>query len=428
MRRRARLALPDLSFCVLVTSVTIILSALFQRPLTINGGLGWDGVSYTRIATSCWHVPIVADPPFVYRVGGPCVAALLSSQPVEGMFRANVLAAVAAIVLLALYLPGQVADRRVRYALLAAYVVYWQGPLRIAWWGPAELTDAWLHLFLIAGLLALESRRKTIWVAAIVLVGGLFREAVMVLALALLVQELPDVKKAIRTAWPALMTAGVSLLITRLVGHPSYKFGFVSTALNWVYTKTPPQLVHATFVAFGPMLALLVAFPEAPRRWLIERKDIALTLMVLLLLAWFGGGDTDRLLYWSAPIVLVLVGKSIESVEWAQLKGPLALVVAAQMLSERVLLTTPDSWSNAPRAWPLLTPVRAQWNRLLMSMTPDVKMGMLAICEYLALTATLAWWLRHALVTARGGSTSREREEASGLAGVSLTDASRPAT
>src|SRR4029453_16577894 len=72
----------------------------------------------------------------------------------------------------------------------------------------------------------------------------------------------------------------------------------------------------------GPPCAHLAGFPGQ-----------AMMLALVLGLAGVGGSDTDRFLMWGAPIVLVLIGKAAESVNWASVTGAAVLLLIAQLLS-----------------------------------------------------------------------------------------------
>ena len=127
---------------------------------------------------------------------------------------------------------------------------------------------------------------------------------------------------------------------------------------------------------------------------LLKFPDHAVMLALVLVLAWIGGSDTERFLIWGAPIVLVLIGKAAEQVEWSRAKGAAVVLLTGHILNGRWLLPIPPDFVEAPaRVWPVLTPLSATSYLLLYAQTPDRVMGAVALAQYLALSAAIAAWL-----------------------------------
>jgi hypothetical protein len=155
-----------------------------------------------------------------------------------------------------------------------------------------------------------------------------------------------------------------------------------------------PTYLLAIFITYGPALALLAVGWPAVKAQLVKFPDHAMMLALVLVLAWLGGSDTERFLVWGAPIVLVLIGKAAEQVNWSRAKGAAVVLLAGQILNGRWLLPIPPDFVEAPaRVWPVLTPLSATSYLQLYSQTPDRLMAAVALAEYLALSAVLAVWL-----------------------------------
>lgn len=127
------------------------------------------------------------------------------------------------------------------------------------------------------------------------------------------------------------------------------------------------------------------------------RPELYALMALIAALAWIGGSDTWRFLYWGAPVVFMSAGRVIEAVTPRRVLAPLLVLAAFQLLSARALLVTPDSVPTEARAIPVLTPLRATWNKQLVAVNPDRKLAFLAVVQYLSVTAALAFWLRRKL-------------------------------
>jgi hypothetical protein len=91
------------------------------------------------------------------------------------------------------------------------------------------------------------------------------------------------------------------------------------------------------------------------REYLLQEQWLALYLAVGAWFGFFGGTDTERLQYWSMPGIYLLLGRAIERHRGILASWPLiALFVIGQILSSRILWTTPDYPTNFPHTFPVL--------------------------------------------------------------------------
>jgi hypothetical protein len=177
------------------------------------------------------------------------------------------------------------------------------------------------------------------------------------------------------------------------VASPTSDYWIADAAFFWAYSKPLPEYLLAIFITYGPALSLLAIGWPAVKAHLAKFPDQAMLLLIVLMLAWIGGSDTERFLMWGFPVVLVLIGKAAEQVTWAHAKGAAALLLAAQAISGRWLLPIPSDFVEDPaRVWPILTPFTASSYLQLYAQMPDRLMGAVALAEYLALTTVLALW------------------------------------
>jgi len=194
--------------CSLIVLAALALSAVSQHSLTAENGLGWDGSQYARMTSQCWHETISAFEPFVYRIGAPCIAALLPGTPKTSLFTLNLGASVLFMFLLTAWLRRFVPDTVVGW-LVAGMAMHWLGPLRYTWWYPTYIDP--LALCAIVGGLLLRDRA-----VAFVLVctaGAFVRETVLVVPAALAIGRCVTIAKggAASFAPPALITSGHSV-------------------------------------------------------------------------------------------------------------------------------------------------------------------------------------------------------------------------
>src|SRR5215471_15199780 len=116
---RHRPSLPlrfELAIVLAMFVLVNIVSAFSQVQIGVNDGKGWDGAWYVTVAQEISSgKPLVAEAPFVYRVGTPFLAALVDKDNlILGFKVVNLAANVTLTVLLMLWLRLFVRDWRVR--------------------------------------------------------------------------------------------------------------------------------------------------------------------------------------------------------------------------------------------------------------------------------------------------------------------------
>lgn len=389
--------------CIVFAAFPLAISAAWQHPLTTEGGLGWDGAQYVQLAAQCWRQPLQALEPFVYRIGAPCLAALVPASPRTGLFSINLAASVLLLFLLAAWL-GRVVDRRIVPWLLAVFAFHWLGPLRYTFWYPTYVDP--LAMCAIVGALLLRDR--PIGLVTVCVAGALVRETVVIVPASLMIGRLLTVTKWGRSPdWRAIvndraaaigLTATTFSLVAIAAAHavvrPASDYWMADSALYWAYTKALPAYLLAWCITYGPMLVLPLACWRPVGKFLSEAPEYGVLLTAVSALAWIGGTDTERFLIWAAPIVLVLVGIAAADIDWRRYRGALWLLIAGQVVNGRWFLLTPTAVEHGQRAWPLLTPFNAQAAQDILSQTPSRPMSMLALMQYLALAGILALWLR----------------------------------
>lgn len=371
----------------LVVGIVVTLSLLFQKPFTYNGGLGWDGSYYTQLTAQCGRSAMTANEPFVYRIGAPCLAALLPLPPKTALWAVNIASSILLIVLLELWLRQHLSARVVPF-LIAAFALHWVAPLRQVWWYPTYIDP----LALCAIVAALLLRNHVALFAVVCFAGTLVRETTIVVPLALLAGAAVGDRRGGTSLIPGaagVIACAAAIGLARLLVTPATDYWMADAALYWAYEKALPSFVLALFIAFGPALVLLAVRPAAVKRYLLEFPEYAALLIIVLGLAWIGGSDTERFLLWGSPIVLVLVGRAAAEIDWKRFKGTAAVLLLTVAINGRWFLQTPDYVENAPRPWPVLTPWTAQSSAFLYSQHPDRVYNTMVLGEYLVLVGVL---------------------------------------
>lgn len=390
--------------CAVFAALVITIFGFTQQSLTAEGGLGWDGSQYARLAGQCWRQPLDAHEPFTYRIGTPCLAALVpASTPKAKMRIANLASAILLLFLLAAWL-HRFMPPRVAVCLLAAFALHWETPLRYSWWYPTYIEPPGLCAIVAALLL----RKRPIPLALVCAFGVTVRETVMAVPFAFVAGRLWTLTDGVRTFdvrrlagdsqlrsdLAALAVSLVTFGLTHVVSSPTSDYWVADSSVFWFYAKPFPEYVLGWFVAFGPMLALPFIRWEAVRRFFAGAPEYAFMLFAFAVLAWIGGTDTERFLLWGTPLVLAVVGVAAAEIDWRHARVPLALLAIGHVLNGRWFLLTPIATVPAAREWPVLTALNAHRFEDLVSLTPDRLVSAVMLGEYVALAILIAMWLR----------------------------------
>jgi hypothetical protein len=297
--------------------------------------------------------------PYVYRVAIPWLVSRLSpSNPREGFTIVNVVAGLMTAALLDLWLRVWVARARIRLALVALFAGAWHGPARYVFFNPGYVDPPFL-VCLVAALLVIRSlsRRYSIATMALLLgvtaAGTLVRETMALVAFAFVFVDNPilgrhdkqstgsTVPLASRFA-PLVLAVAIIAWTHRIVTVDTAERSFVGAVMQYLY-KSPLSYVLSWFTAFGPVLAILVFDWRGAWRDLSEHEWLAALFALCAAMAFIGGSDTERFVFWTMPIVYLLIGRAI--VRHAQVFQRPAIVlslVALQAVSARVFWGIPD--------------------------------------------------------------------------------------
>jgi hypothetical protein len=408
-----------LAIAVLFAGVSV-LSSVTQRA-SVAGQ--WDGARYQDMADQMVRgAAVQSEAPFVYRVALPwAVATLYPTDLVKGFTQLNIAAAAVACLLLAVWLEiAGVRSARLRVLLVALFIAAWHGPSRFVYFAPTTV-DPPLFVFLLAGsILAYSIAReyrpvKLVALMAVCAAGTLCRESMVLVPAAFLFINNPlgpaPARRVPRLAvWgPALACAAAMVAARQMVHTIGGAYSFAGAIRQMLTSKPLFTMPLAAFIAFGPILAVLMADWRGTMARLREQQYVGALLAGAIGLAYIGGSDTERLLFWSAPAVYVLIGFALQTNRRALASPALvAVVAAAQLLSSRLLWGIPDpqaTGADIGSVTGLSAKAYAVLNRLLSidafyfnlwSYFANHRVRVVQLLIYASGSLVLVWWMRRA--------------------------------
>jgi hypothetical protein len=398
---------------ILVAAIFIasnVNSILRQKQNTYNGGTAWEGAYYVVAHEFANHQPLAADAPYVYRVATPWLVALVAPHDLFlGFHLVNIVGSAVTSVLLIFWFRCFVTDWRIRVLLVTLFLIQWDAPPRLVYHSPMH-ADAWLFAFVVADLLVLRSYLRRpgngaiLALSVLAAVGACFREATLFVPLCVLAAHRPLVRedhcwKLRPPPWILCLpfACGFSAFLSlRLLAHQTNDYSFLQTIYRFLYDKPVLTYIHAWFLAFGPVLYIVLYDWKSACAFLAKEQWLALLLVAGAGFGFLGGTDTERLQYWSMPGLYVLLGLAIERHRRALAWWPVAtLFIAGQICTSRILWTTPDYPTNFTHTFPVLQQFGSNVQFLdLFSYFGYRPKETLSLAEFLAF-GVLALWLMH---------------------------------
>ncbi len=393
----------------------LIVGFTFQKQISHNDGKGFDGVHYNQLATDFVNNETpTAKSPFVYRIGTPYVVSVFFTDDLMTGFKSvNLVFAVMSIFLILVFLRLYIDDERIIVLLVALYIIYWQAPLRLSIYYPVH-TDPASIAFMLASLIAvtniIRDKSKRVNLILLTLLTGVsvfFREICLVPAMALAFSSFVSLKER-KIAFNFPKKNQLIYFIPMIVGLLGYiviissvnksdDSTFFGATLGWLYEKSAAKYFHALMMAFGPILILAIYNIRNGIQFLKSEPHLLFFVVVMLLVGLVGGSDTERLLYWSMPVVYILIGKFL-SARGALLNWQIiALIAITQLISTRAFLFIPDYPNDFSSVIPFLTPLTSEFPLFdLWSWHGNPKMNIFSFLQYGTLFGALFLMLKHA--------------------------------
>ncbi|HYK97834.1 MAG TPA: hypothetical protein VEU77_05520 [Candidatus Acidoferrales bacterium] len=334
----------------LFVAVNIFL-ALTQPQIDVNAGLGWDGVQYATVARQLAEgQQPSAEAPFVYRIGTPLLAVLIAPNDVVSGFRiANLAGNALTVLLLVVWFRHHVLDLRIRFAVLLAFMLAWHGPIRFFWFYPVaseHLAFAANVAVLVAGQ-RLRDRLSLGLVGVVALVafaGTLVRETALLAPAVLPLARLRGLRPGRETALLLIpLVAGLLAFgFSHRVGSQTNSYSYLAAIVDWFREKSVFVYVLGWLNAYGPLLVLPFVSWRASLSFLRTNPMATAFLLAATVLGWIGGQDTERYVYWAAPVVYVLAGRALIAISASAPAAVLAGLGFLQIVSERVGMAIPQ--------------------------------------------------------------------------------------
>lgn len=332
-----------------LTAIGVLGAAFAATQPMMPGGAGHDGLFYLRMAGQIQQgLPPEAINPFVLRVGAPWAAATVAGAAgislTDAFFFINLLASAITAVLFAAWLRGHVADAVTRLTLVVFFLVSPYSSFRFTFHYPA-LTDPIAMLFLMLGLVVLDRASRRIDAASAiamlitVAIGCAFRELVLVSAIAAIFVR-PWQLTPSAFLWRTVPLAGVvtiGAIRSWVIATPS-NYSLIGAVWQWLGWKTLSMMALAFLFVFGPLLILPVQWWRTTLRVAIARPDLVVFTGIFVAAGWLGASDTERILVYASPVVLMLIGKNLADIRLSGGSVAFAQLVVFQLLAYRVFV------------------------------------------------------------------------------------------
>lgn len=334
-----------------VAALFALWSGLTQQP---TPSVTWDAQQYYLIASqiAAGQTP-AAEAPYVYRLGMPwLVAQFWPANPARGFLVLNILCGLVTAPLLAWWLRTGVERFGVRLAVVALFASAWHGPIRYVHFNGGYVDPPFL-VFVLLALVLLHAMRTTPrgWMLAVftalTVAGTLVRETMILLPISALLRGTigKDKDAGVRLEWQQLapiIAGAITITLTHLVVEADTTRSFVAAALQWI-RKPPTAYLLAWFTAYGPVLALLVFDGKRVIADLRANPHLLGFLGLCAFLAFVGGSDTERFVFWAMPVIYLLVGRAFERHLHIFQSATIGVVlIVAQALSARIFWPIPD--------------------------------------------------------------------------------------
>lgn len=358
-----------------VSAVALLASWLWQPAVTLNGGLGWDGINYghlyEKFVAGSSTLPLVA--PFHQRIGMPFLASRLPLDPRLSFYLLHSLFWLGAMALLALTCRKGL---QIPHSLTILGIVW----LQIHWVSTPRATASYTFMvdsasifFTMALTYGFVTRQRATLFIMLAFVGTFFKETVLLWCLCLSFGAffMAD-KKEKKAAWLALAIAivvskAVSVYCNEVVPVATNP-GPWTTIENWIRIRALQPFEYlrylaATFNATGGLLSIFIftAMKFFKDR---DRDNTLLTLMAAagayLGLCFFAGTDLTKFALMSFPLsfplVLALAAKYIAAARYRSIVLLVALTLPVTHFLELIPSPfkgreLPNLDANGPYSW-----------------------------------------------------------------------------
>ncbi|MGQ9586564.1 MAG: hypothetical protein ACUVXG_14355 [Anaerolineae bacterium] len=330
---------------ILILSALVVFYAVKQPRISAGAGRGDDGVVYAAVAEAfSQDEKAYGSAPFVYRIGVPLAVTAMSrvfDTTIDDSFLYLNIACVYAVVATIYVLARHFLSPLLSLLTCVVFILPFHAPPRFCFFYPVYVDPPWLFLVYLSMVLLERynpsSKCYVLLISAATFLATLVRETGLLIPLTLFLSTyavrqylsielflgLPVRPSRLdRDAGPrqallncALLfgTAIVAILLTRLTAQSTIPYAFLDAAVMSLSRQSLLYYTQAMFVAFGPLLALILVRPGAVIRHFGENPHHLVFTVLVIVLSLVGGVNTVRFLYWCSPLVFILVFKNLET-------------------------------------------------------------------------------------------------------------------
>lgn len=357
---------PDLPLILLI-GLIILYYGLTQPLTSLDEGHPYDAQVYFDSAVQIAEgQPISGLRPFSYRIALPYLVGSFFPENITFGFRFfNLVFGLLTLPLLHVFLQRYLNSGTTIYTLLLLYVTNPNGLFRFAHFIPAYADPP--ALFFILLFLVLNQRlrelnwRTSLVVAAVGVIGVLFREIVLCGVLVYLFGQCFEIKaqkpylriiskQNLAYCTPPVLACLLTLWLIHasITGTGSYSY---TSQMHGVLVQlfTQPSIYFVAWLTtFGCIpIVLVLGCNASMRSFLAKQQSVTIFLFGSILLSLSAGYHTDRIIFWSYPAILLLFGHFMESHPIMVSKRHYQLlfflpIIIVQALAHRVWLPIPD--------------------------------------------------------------------------------------
>lgn len=346
-------------------------AATTQQPARLFG----DGQEYWQMSQQFANGQevLAANGPFIFRPATPWLAAAINPtvreiipgqvdrliedalglHDVAPYYVLGTALSLLTLLLLQSYLRCFVEHAGIRLLVVTMWITQWHAPVRWGYFYPVNVEPLFLSCATAALLTMERMRERPLWAFALLLcplicLGTFARESMLLLAVVFLLDRSRHLRRGVDVVFvllPLVLSLGV-VLMTRRMAVVTNDYNAWNELVAMLSNKPVFTWLLAWFFAFGPPAIALIL---SARRELWQLVSTRPALMVHLagcgVLAFVGGTDTERILGWAAPVLMVLVGVAIEEQRGALRRAPLlvGLLVVVHIASSRMLWPIPGA-------------------------------------------------------------------------------------
>lgn len=392
----------------------------------------FDFAKYSRVYNQIRQDSAISSyAPFVYRLGTPYLAAKISPKISNGenykliAFTAfqnvNLAFLIATAFLLIIFLRLYHIDFKFRILFYFLFCFNWQSGLRAISYTSFDC-DASGMFFIMLSLILLkyfsksESNLKYVLFSIVSSISIFFREVSILPFVAYslslfwieyqsnkeinngkayfkIIKECFSNPKILKSFIPILFAFASMIFIMKSVNKEN-TYQFQNAALGNLYNFSILKLVHSWIITFGPIIFLLILFWKNTLKYLKSNLFILVLFSLFVLMSIVGGSDTERIAWWSFPIIFILIYQVLSTndficfVKAKKYSFPiLSIILIVQIISMRIFFSFPKfEYLENGKSLMFFTPINKNFRVLdLYNNHGNPKVILAGFIEYLLL-------------------------------------------